>query len=80
VERELLLDPRRIIWRFKDELEPSKVKKVGFRQVEEFIVGIATGFKKCHGGVKLLEELTGKKVIASECFGGKWKGVVAILG
>jgi len=80
VERELLLDPRRIIWRFKEELEPGRVKKVGIREVDEFIVGIATGFKKCPSAVKFLEELTGKKVISTECFGGKWKGVVAILG
>lgn len=80
VERELLLDPRRIVWKFGNELEPGRVKKVGIREVDEFIVGIATGFKKCPSAVKFLEELTGKKVISTECFGGKWKGVVAILG
>lgn len=80
IERELLLDPRRILWRFKEKIKPSSVKRVGIKDIEGFTVGIATGFKKCDGGIKLLEELTGKKIIASECFGKKWKGIVAILG
>jgi|Deesub1362B_J571_1020462.scaffolds.fasta_scaffold00012_15 hypothetical protein len=80
IEEEKLLDPRRIIWKFKEDIKPSSIKKVGFREIDEFVVGIATGFKKCDGGLKILEELTGKKTIASECFGRKWKGVVAILG
>jgi len=79
IERELLLDPRRILWKFREKIEPSNVKRVGIKEIEGFTVGIATGFKKCDGGIKLLEKLTGKKVIASECFGKKWKGVIAIL-
>ncbi len=81
IERDLFLDPRRILWKYGDELR-SKLdsqKRVGLRDIEGFTVGIATGFKKCNGGLKLLEELTGKHVLASECFGKKWKGVVAIM-
>ena len=81
VEKELLLDPRRIIWRFEDELmeKLDNQKRAGVREIEGITVGIATGFKKCDSAVKFLEELTGKSVIASECFGKKWKGVIAIL-
>ena len=81
VERELLLDPRRILWRFEDELweKLDGQKKAGIREIEGVIVGIATGFKKCDSAVKFLEELTGKHVLASECFGKKWKGVIAIM-
>ncbi|NJE61827.1 GTPase [Thermococcus sp. 21S7] len=81
VERDLLLDPRRILWKYGDELRErlDNRKRVGIREIEGFTVGIATGFKKCDGGIKLLEKLTGKHVLASECFGKKWKGVVAIL-
>ncbi|CAD5245338.1 GTPase [Thermococcus camini] len=81
VERELLLDPRRILWKYGDELREKLdgTKRVGIREIEGFTVGIATGFKKCDGGTKLLERLTGKHVLASECFGKKWKGVVAIM-
>lgn len=81
VERELLLDPRRIIWRFEDELmeKLDNQKRAGVREIEGITVGIATGFKKCDSALKFLEELTGKSVIASECFGKKWKGVIAIL-
>ena len=54
-------------------------KRAGMREIEGVTVGIATGFKKCDSALKFLEELTGKSVIASECFGKKWKGVIAIL-
>lgn len=81
VERELLLDPRRILWRFGDELmeKLDNQKRAGVREIEGVTVGIATGFKKCDSALKFLEELTGKSVIASECFGKKWKGVIAVL-
>ncbi|WP_099209432.1 GTPase [Thermococcus henrietii] len=81
VERELLLDPRRILWRYGDELREKldNQKRAGIREIEGVTVGIATGFKKCDSALKFLEELTGKSAIASECFGKKWKGVVAIL-
>ncbi|ASA78460.1 GTPase [Thermococcus sp. 5-4] len=81
VERDLLLDPRRILWKYGDELRErlDNRKRVGIREIEGFTVGIATGFKKCDGGIKLLERLTGKHVLASECFGKKWKGVVVIM-
>jgi len=55
------------------------VELIGVREIEGLTVGIATGFKKCDSAVKFLEELTGKSVLASECFGKKWKGAVAIL-
>lgn len=81
IEKDLLLDPRRILWKYGEALEGKLdgQKRVGIREVEGFTVGIATGFKKCHPGLRLLEELTGKHVLASECFGKKWKGIVAIL-
>lgn len=81
VERGLLLDPRRILWRFKDELweKLDGRRRVGVREIEGLTVGIATGFKKCDSAVKFLERLTGKHVLANECFGKKWKGVVTIL-
>jgi len=81
IEEDLLLDPRRILWKYGDELREKldNQKRVGIREIEGFTVGIATGFKKCDGAIKLLERLTGKHVLASECFGKKWKGVVAIL-
>ncbi|ASJ01963.1 GTP-binding protein [Thermococcus profundus] len=81
IEKDLLLDPRRILWKYGDELRAKfdGQKRVGIREIEGFTVGIATGFKKCDGGIKLLEELTGKHVLASECFGKKWKGVVAVM-
>ena len=81
IERELLLDPRRILWRFGEELREKldNQKRAGIREIEGFTVGIATGFKKCDSAVKFLEELTGKSVLADECFGKKWKGVIAIL-
>ncbi|WP_048159828.1 GTPase [Thermococcus barophilus] len=79
IEQELLLDPRRILWKFREKIEPSNVKRVGIKEIEGFTVGIATGFKKCDSAKKLLEKITGKKVIASECFGKKWKGIIAIL-
>ncbi|ASJ15199.1 GTPase [Thermococcus radiotolerans] len=81
IERDLLLDPRRILWKYGDELREKldNRKRVGIREIEGFTVGIATGFKKCNGGIKLLERLTGKHVLASECFGKKWKGVVVIM-
>ncbi len=81
VERDLLLDPRRILWKFGDKLREKldSTKRVGIREIECFTVGIATGFKKCDSALKFLEELTGKHVLASECFGKKWKGVIAIL-
>ncbi|WP_297479310.1 GTPase [Thermococcus sp.] len=81
IERELLLDPRRILWRFGEELREKldNQKRVGIREIEGFTVGIATGFKKCDSAVKFLEELTGKSVLAGECFGKKWKGVIAIM-
>ncbi|AHL23392.1 GTPase [Thermococcus nautili] len=81
VERELLLDPRRILWRYEDELREKldNQKRAGVREIEGITVGIATGFKKCDSALKFLEELTGKSAIASECFGKKWKGVIAIL-
>ena len=81
IEKDLLLDPRRILWKYGDELRGKldSQKRVGIREIEGFTVGIATGFKKCDGGLKLLEELTGKHVLASECFGRKWKGVVVIM-
>lgn len=81
VEKELLVDPRRILWRFGDELmeKLDNQKRAGMREIEGVTVGIATGFKKCDSALKFLEELTGKSVIASECFGKKWKGVIAIL-
>ncbi|RLF85215.1 GTP-binding protein [Thermococci archaeon] len=79
IEREYLLDPRRILWRYGEKLTPDSEKRVGFREIEGVTVGIATGFKKCDSAIKFLEKITKKKVIASECFGGKWKGVIAIL-
>lgn len=81
VERELLLDPRRILWRFKDKLweKLDSQKRAGVREIEGLTVGIATGFKKCDSAVKFLEELTGKTVLIRECFGKKWKGVIAIM-
>jgi len=81
IEKDLLLDPRRILWKYGDELRKKldNQNRVGIREIEGFTVGIATGFKKCDGGIKLLERLTGKHVLASECFGKKWKGVIAIL-
>ncbi|WP_456394426.1 GTPase [Thermococcus sp.] len=81
IEKDLLLDPRRILWKYGDELRKKldSRKRVGIREIEGFTVGIATGFKKCDGGIKLLEELTGRHILASECFGKKWKGVIAIL-
>ncbi|ASJ05535.1 GTPase [Thermococcus barossii] len=81
IERDLLLDPRRILWKYGDELRKKLegTKRVGIREIEGFTVGIATGFKKCDGGIKLLERLTGRHVLASECFGKKWKGVVVIM-
>ncbi len=81
IEQELLLDPRRILWEFEDKLKEKlgRTKRVGIKEIEGFTVGIATGFKKCDSGIKLLEKLTGKRVIASECFGKKWKGVIAIM-
>ncbi len=81
VERELLLDPRRILWRYGDELREKldNQRRAGVKEIEGITVGIATGFKKCDSALKFLEELTGKSVIASECFGKKWKGVIAIM-
>ncbi|ASJ06215.1 YlqF/YawG family GTPase [Thermococcus pacificus] len=81
IEKDLLLDPRRILWKYGDELREKldNQKRVGVREIEGFAVGIATGFKKCGPAVKLLEELTGKHVLASECFGKKWKGVVVVM-
>lgn len=81
VEKDLLLDPRRIIWKYGDELREKLdgQKRAGVREIEGVTVGIATGFKKCDSAVKFLEELTGKHALASECFGKKWKGVVAVL-
>ncbi len=82
VEKDLLLDPRRILWKYGDELREKLdgQKRAGVREIEGITVGIATGFKKCDSAVKFLEELTGKHVLASECFGKKWKGgVVAVL-
>ncbi|KPU63926.1 GTP-binding protein [Thermococcus sp. EP1] len=79
IEREFLIDPRRILWKYEEQLWPRKERRVGIREIEGVIVGIATRFKKCPSAIRFLEELTGKKVIASECFGGKWKGVIAIL-
>ncbi len=83
VERELLLDPRRIIWRYGDELRErlDNRKRVGIREIEGGVtVGIATGFKRCDSAVKFIERLTGRHVVSSECFGGgKWKGVVVVL-
>ncbi len=81
VEKELLLDPRRILWRFGDELREKLdgQKRAGIREIEGVTVGIATGFKKCDSALKFLEGLTGKHVLAGECFGKKWKGVIAIM-
>ncbi|HHI01428.1 MAG TPA: GTPase RsgA [Thermococcus litoralis] len=79
IEREYLLDPRRILWKYREKLTPDSEKRAGFREIEGVTVGIATGFKKCDSAIKFLEKITRKKVIASECFGGKWKGVIAIL-
>jgi len=81
IERDLLLDPRRVLWKYGDELEKKldRQKRVGMRDVEDLTVGIATGFKKCDSAVKFLERLTGKHVLSSECFGGKWKGVVVVM-
>lgn len=81
IEKDLLLDPRRILWKYGEELREKldNTKRVGVKEIEGFTVGIATGFKKCDVGIKLLEKLTGNQVIASECFGKKWKGVVVIM-
>ncbi|WP_175060064.1 GTPase [Thermococcus sp. 2319x1] len=79
IEKEHLLDPRRILWKYGERLTLDDKKRVGFREIEGFTVGIATGFKKCDSAIKFLEEITKKKAIASECFGGKWKGVIAIM-
>lgn len=43
------------------------------------MVGIVIGFKKCDFVVKFFEELIGKYVLVSECFGKKWKGVVVVF-
>ena len=74
-----MIDPRRILWKYENKLIGGREKRVGFREIEGFVVGIATGFKKCDSALKFLEKVTKKKVIASECFGGKWKGIIAIL-
>ncbi|CUX77418.1 50S ribosomal subunit maturation GTPase RbgA (B. subtilis YlqF) [Thermococcus chitonophagus] len=81
VKEEEIFDPRRILWKFEDKLleKLDNNKRVGILEVGEFIVGIATGFKKCDSAVKFLENLTGKSVVMSECFGKKWKGIIAIL-
>ncbi|HIH72390.1 MAG TPA: GTPase RsgA [Thermococcaceae archaeon] len=79
IEKEHLLDPRRILWKYGEKLTLDNKKRIGFREIEGFTVGIATGFKKCDSALKFLEEITKKKIIASECFGGKWKGIIAIL-
>ena len=81
VEEELLLDPRRILWKYGDELKGKLdgQKRVGVREIEGITIGIATGFKKCGSALKFLEGLTGKSALASECFGKKWKGVVAVM-
>ena len=79
IEKEFLIDPRRILWKYENKLIGGREKRVGFREIEGFVVGIATGFKKCDSALKFLEKVTKKKVIASECFGGKWKGIIAIL-
>ncbi|ACS91010.1 GTPase [Thermococcus sibiricus] len=79
IEKESLIDPRRILWKYGDKLIVDREKRVGFKEIEGMIIGIATGFKKCDSALNFLEKLTNKKVIASECFGGKWKGVIAIL-
>ncbi len=81
VEKELLLDPRRILWKYGDRLREKlgNQKRAGVREIEGITVGIATGFKKCDSALKFLEELTGKSVLASECFGKKWKGVIAVM-
>ncbi|WP_297556026.1 GTPase [Thermococcus sp.] len=81
VERELLLDPRRILWKYGDELREKldNQKRVGVREIEGVTVGIATGFKKCDSALKFLEELTGRSVLAGECFGKKWKGAIAVM-
>lgn len=81
IEKDLLLDPRRILWKYGDELREKLdgQKRAGVREIEGITVGIATGFKKCDSAVKFLEGLTGKHALASECFGKKWKGVVAVL-
>ncbi|MDV3103795.1 GTPase [Thermococcus waiotapuensis] len=81
IEKELLLDARRILWKYEKELweKLDNQKRVGVREIGGMTVGIATGFKKCDSAVKFLEELTGKHVLASECFGRKWKGVIAIM-
>ncbi|WP_457752484.1 GTPase [Thermococcus sp.] len=81
VEKELLLDPRRILWKYGEQLREKLdgQKRAGVREIEGITVGIATGFKKCDSALKFLEELTGKSVLASECFGKKWKGAIAIL-
>ncbi|NJF25827.1 GTPase [Thermococcus sp. Bubb.Bath] len=81
VEEDLLLDPRRILWKYGDKLREKLdgQKRAGAREIDGIMVGIATGFKKCDSAVKFLEELTGKHVLARECFGKRWKGVVAVM-
>ncbi|CAB50299.1 GTPase [Pyrococcus abyssi] len=81
IKQENLTEPRIILWKFRDLLEEyvGSEKRFGAIEVGDFTVAIATGFKKCPNAIKFIERITGKNVITSECFGKKWKGVVAIL-
>ncbi|AEH24717.1 GTPase [Pyrococcus yayanosii] len=76
-----LTEPRVILWKFGRELEEKlgPKKRFGAVNVGNFMVAIATGFKKCPNALKFVERITGKYVIAAECFGKKWKGIVAVL-
>ncbi|AMM53859.1 GTPase [Pyrococcus kukulkanii] len=81
IQKEGLTEPRIILWKFEEELWEylGKEKRFGMIKVGDFIVAIATGFKKCPNAVKFVEKITEKNVLTSECFGKKWKGVVAVL-
>jgi len=81
IKKEKITEPRMILWKFGKKLEEylGSEKRLGTIQIDEFTVAIATGFKKCPNALKFIEKVTGKTVISAECFGKKWKGIVAIL-
>ncbi|AFK22684.1 GTPase [Pyrococcus sp. ST04] len=76
-----ITEPRMILWRYENKLHEylGSEKRFGMVKVGEFTIAIATGFKKCPNALKFIEKITGKNVVMSECFGKKWKGIIAIL-
>ena len=81
IKEQNLTDPRMIIWKFGNILEDylGAERRFGAIKVGEFMIAIATGFKKCPNAIKFVERITRKNAVAAECFGKKWKGIVAIL-